>query len=123
MSMKLLIIEHSQAQLARVLGLLGVVEGLSAILTSRSLAQAFRTIQAEQPALVIVDLHMPDGNALQSMKHMKRLSTGVQIAALVFEPSRFDRTWCLDAGADFVVDKTTEFGDLLGIVQNIWTQL
>ena len=114
-SNKLLIVEHSPTQLVRLLGLLGGVQGLGMLLTAKSLEQAFTTLQTEKPALVILDLHMPDGNALQSVKRMKRLAPGVQVAALTFEPSPFDRAWCLVAGADFVLDKASEFEELAAI--------
>jgi DNA-binding NarL/FixJ family response regulator len=114
---KLLLVEHSPSQLARLLGLLRAVDGPLTLLTARSLEQAFQTLASEQPALVVVDLHMPDGNALQSVAHMKRLVPGLQVAALAFEPSSFDRAWCLEAGVDFVLDKASESGDLTAIVR------
>jgi DNA-binding NarL/FixJ family response regulator len=116
--MKLLIVEHSQTQLDRLLGLLSDLEGRVTLFTAHSLEQAFKTIASEKPAFVIVDLHMPDGNPLQSVKHMKSLSPGVQVAALTFEPSSFDRTWCLASGVDFVLDKASESGGLYDIVQS-----
>jgi DNA-binding NarL/FixJ family response regulator len=116
MSMKLLIVEHSPTQLSRLLGIVDAIEASKTVLKASSLAQAFKVLQLEKPALVIVDMHMPDGNAMQAIKSMKSILSGVRIAVLVFEPSAFDRTWCLNAGADFVLDKATECGVLSDIV-------
>jgi DNA-binding NarL/FixJ family response regulator len=58
---------------------------------------------------------MPDGNAPQSIKRMKILSPRVQVAALTFEPSNFDRSRPLHAGADFVLEKSSEFEQLAAI--------
>jgi DNA-binding NarL/FixJ family response regulator len=114
--MKLLIVEHSRSQLSRLLGIVDAIEAPKTVLTASSLAHAFEVLQLEKPALVIVDMHMPDGNAIQGIKRMKGILPGARIAALAFEPSAFDRTWCLDAGADFVLDKATECGALSDIV-------
>jgi DNA-binding response OmpR family regulator len=116
---KILIVEHSPTQLSRLLGIVDAIEAPKSVLTASNLPQAFEVLQLEKPALVIVDMHMPDGNAIQGIKRMKGISPDVRIAALAFEPSAFDRMWCLDAGADFVLEKATECGALSGIVLSV----
>jgi DNA-binding NarL/FixJ family response regulator len=123
MFMKLLIVEHSPTQLSRLLGIVDAIEVPKTVLTACSLEQAFEALQLEKPALVIGDMHMPTGNAIQGIKRMKIILPGVRIAALTFEPSAFDRKWCIDAGADYVLDKATECGALSDIVLSMGTRI
>jgi two-component system OmpR family response regulator len=67
--------------------------------------------------MLILDLHLPDGNALQILPALRNLEPGMQIAVLSNDASEFSRTKCMQAGADWFFDKSTEFEKVLAVVQ------
>jgi two-component system OmpR family response regulator len=69
------------------------------------------------PTLVILDLHLSDGNAIPIIHAIKQLAPGMQLAMLTNDASALNRSKCMRAGADWFFDKSTEFDDLREVVQ------
>jgi DNA-binding NarL/FixJ family response regulator len=115
--MKLLVADDSELIRSRLVGMLDGIEGIDAIDTAATLAQTLSAVQAKQPTLLILDLHLPDGNALQILPELKQLAPGMEIVMLTNDDSAFNRKRCMQAGADWFFDKPTEFEKALMLVQ------
>lgn len=115
--MTLLIVDDSELIRASLLGLLQGIQGISAIHTANSLGQSMDKVRRYLPTLVVLDLHLPDGNALQIIPDIKQLVPTVQIAVLTNDAIEFNRNKCLQAGADWFFDKSTEFEEMLAMLQ------
>ena len=116
MAIKLLIVEDSEPIRTSLLGLLAGIEGITAIHTAGTLAEAFDCMRRELPALVILDLQLPDGNAMHHIHTMKTLSPLMWIAVLTNNANNLVRDKCLQAGASWFFDKSTEFEKVLDVV-------
>ena len=116
MTMKLLIVDDFEPVRRNLLELLERVPHVEAIHTAGTLSQARQGVQEVLPTFVILDFHLPDGNALELIPSLKRMDPGLQIAVLTNDASEFNRGKCLLAGADWFFDKSTEFGNLLEVV-------
>jgi two-component system, OmpR family, response regulator len=117
MNLKLLIVDDSVLIVHQWLRLLEGFKGIAAIHTAQTLVQAQALIQQELPTLVILDLHLPDGNSIALIGPLKKLTPVVQVAMLTNDASEFNRERCMRAGADWFFDKSTEFEKLLEVVQ------
>lgn len=117
MTMKLLIVDDSELIRIRLIGLLDGIPHIEAIHTADTLAQTLESVRRVLPTLVILDLHFPDGNAIQIINTIKVLAPGVQIAMLTNDASEFNRRKCLAIGAGWFFDKSTEFESLLEVVR------
>jgi len=117
MTMKLLIVDDSELIRTRLLGLLENIQGIEVIHLADTLAQTLISVRREPPTLVILDLHLPDGNASQIIRPIKQLDPGIQIAMLTNDASELNHRECQEAGADWFFDKSTEFLDLLDVVR------
>lgn len=114
---KLLVVDDSELIRSRLVGLLQDIPGLATIDTADTLAQTLRSVEQRRPSVVILDMHLPDGNALQIIPVLKQLVPRMQIVMLTNDTSEFNRTKCLQAGADWFFDKSTEFEKVLILVQ------
>lgn len=117
MPMKLLIVDDFEPVRKNLLELLERVPHVEALHTAGTLAQARQVVQEVLPTFVILDFHLPDGNALELIPSLKRVAPGLQIAVLTNNASEFNRGKCLHEGADWVFDKSTEFGNLLEVIR------
>ncbi len=115
--MKLLVADDSELIRSRLVGMLDGIVGIDAIDTADTLAQTLSAVQARQPTLLILDLHLPDGNAMQILPELKQLAPGMEIVVLTNDDSAYNRKRCLQAGADWFFDKPTEFEKALMLVQ------
>ena len=117
MTMKLLIVDDSELILARLLRLLEGIPGIDAIHTAATLAQTLESVRRVLPTLVVLDLHLSDGNAIPIIPAIKQLAPGMQLAVLTNDANAFNRSKCMQAGADWFFDKSTEFENLRDLVQ------
>jgi len=115
--MKLLVADDSELIRSRLVSMLDGIVGIDAIDTADTLAQTLSAVQARQPTLLILDLHLPDGNAMQILPELKQLAPGMEIVVLTNDDSAYNRKRCLQAGADWFFDKPTEFEKALMLVQ------
>lgn len=117
MTMKLLIVDDSELIRTRLLRLLNGIPGIEAIHTVDTLAQTLESVRRVSPTLVILDLHLSDGNSVQIINPLKQLEPGMKVAMLTNDASEFNRRKCLEMGADWLFDKSIEFENLLEMVK------
>lgn len=115
--LKLLILDDSELIRARLVGWLQNIPGLNPIETAGTLAQALSAMTASPAAMAILDLNLPDGKATEILPALRQLAPDMQIAILTNEASEYNRTKCLEAGADWFFDKSTEFEKVFDLVQ------
>ena len=115
--MQLLIVDDSDLIRACLTRLMERIQGVGDIHTANTLAQAMQSVQRMAPALLILDLHLPDGNAIQMIPILKRLAPSMLIAILTNDANEFNRDKCLSAGAHWFFDKSTEFQALVDTIQ------
>lgn len=111
--MKLLIVDDSELIRSRLVGCFQGICGLAVIDTAETLEQALYCVNHSLPTLAILDFHLPDGLATQILPALKQLAPEMQIALLTNDANDFIRKKCLQAGADWFFDKSTEFEQVL----------
>lgn len=115
--MKLLVVDDSELIRSRLVSMLQGMAGIKEIGTADTLQQTLYMATHFLPALVILDLNLPDGNALKIIPQLRRVSPGLRIAVLTNDASLYNRAKCLEAGADWFFDKSTEFEPMLELLQ------
>ena len=111
--MNLLIVEDSVLISGLLHDLLAGLPGIGRIDQAATLALALHSVRREPPALVILDLQLPDGNGMQIIGNLKQLSPELRIAMLTLHAENAYRHQCLALGADWFFDKATEIDALL----------
>ena len=62
--------------------------------------------------VVILDIHMPGGNGIEVLREVKRTNPAPRVIMLTNYAYAQYRKKCAEAGADFFLDKSTEFDQL-----------
>lgn len=117
MPIHLLIVDDSKLIRTSLRALLGSVEGIATICEASTLSEALVSVQADPPALVILDINLPDGLGMDIIKLIKQLSPAVLIAMFTIHAEPAYRQHCLALGADWFFDKATETDALLEVVR------
>jgi DNA-binding NarL/FixJ family response regulator len=118
MTTKLLIVDDSELIRNSLLGLLQGILAQQSIHSVATLSHALEAVRTGWPTLVVLDLHLADGNAIPRISQMKNLAPLVRIAVLTNDANEFNRIRCMAAGADWFFDKSTEFEELLEVVRH-----
>ncbi len=117
MTMKLLVVDDSELIRQRLWELLDFA-GIGARTSAATLVEALRFARRDFPTFILLDLNLPDGNAMSIIATLKSLAPAPQIAVLTNDASALTRSQCLQAGADWFFDKSTEFNKAIDVVRS-----
>ena len=93
--------------------------GVEIVGQAENVAESIRAIQNLRPDVVILDIRMPGGSGIDVLKRVKQDETAPVVIILTNYPYPGYRQKCLQAGADFFLDKSTEFDQ----IPNLFEQL
>ena len=86
--------------------------GIEVVGQAENVAEAISAIRILKPDAVILDIRMPDGNGIDVLQHVKQDEVSPMVIILTNYPYPAYRQKCLQAGADFFLDKSTEFDQI-----------
>jgi len=92
------------------------------ILTARDGKEALRVCQAERPALVFMDLHMPIMNGADCCRDIKKdpQLKSTKVILITSEGKDADRALCLEAGCDAFLTKPLDRGIWLETARKLY---
>jgi DNA-binding NarL/FixJ family response regulator len=99
--------------------LLDELAGIEIVGQAEHVAEAISAIQSLQPDVVILDIRMPGGSGIDVLRHIKQDGVGPMVIILTNYPFPGYRQRCLQAGADFFLDKSTEFDQILELFERL----
>ncbi len=111
----LLVVEddpHVAESLVRGLG----EAGFSVVVADR-LSAADALLARHSPALVVLDLNLPDGNGRTWLRRIRREGHGMPVLILTARDALHDRVAGLDEGADDYLTKPFAFAELLARIR------
>jgi DNA-binding NarL/FixJ family response regulator len=79
---------------------------------AENVAEAISAIRIVKPDVVILDIRMPGGSGIDVLQEIKQDEVAPMIIILTNYPYPAYRQKCLQAGADFFLDKSTEFDQI-----------
>jgi DNA-binding NarL/FixJ family response regulator len=79
---------------------------------AENVAEAINGILELQPDVVILDIRMPGGSGIDVLQRVKQDEVAPMVIILTNYPYPAYRQKCLQAGADFFLDKSTEFDQI-----------
>lgn len=114
---KLLIVEDFEPVRAGLVSLVRAIPQPPLIQTADTLARGLLWALRDLPTMIVLDLHLPDGNAVDAIHALKALSPQMLIVVWTNDASERNRSDCLRVGADWFFDKSTEHEELLELIR------
>jgi DNA-binding NarL/FixJ family response regulator len=107
--MKVFIVDDSQAVRERLVTLLKDMDDVEVVGQAGDVRKAVESIQATRPEVVILDIRMPGGSGIDVLQAIKADYPAPVTIMLTNYPYSQYRKRCMEAGADFFLDKSSEF--------------
>ena len=107
--MKVFIVDDSLIVRARIVTMLSELESVEVVGHAQSSKEAAAAIPAIKPDVVILDIHMPGGNGIELLRHLKSFSPSPLVIMFTNFPFAQVRKECTLAGADYFFDKSRDF--------------
>ena len=86
--------------------------GIEIVGQAENVAEAISAIRILKPDAVILDIRMPGGSGIDVLQNIKQDDLAVLVIVLTNYPYPGYRQKCLQAGADFFLDKSAEFDQI-----------
>ena len=116
---RVFLVEDSALIRERLLALLQGVDGVEVVGDADSAAEAVDGIVATSADVVVLDIKLRNSSGLEVLKRIKHLMPNVAVVMLTNYATPEYRDACRQAGATHFLDKTNEFENLRGVLQQL----
>jgi len=117
--MKVFIADDSKIVVERLADLLRDVRGVEVAGQAGDALEAVRCIRRMNPDAVILDLQMPGGSGLDVLRAIRPDHPGLYVLICTNYAYPQFREECLSAGANYFLDKSTEFEKIPDILREL----
>lgn len=107
--LKILIADDSDVMRDRLRELISEVPGMEIVGEAANGTEALAASKRLEPDVVILDIRMPGGNGIDTLRAIKGRRPAPVVIMLTAFPYPQHRQRCLEAGAEHFFDKSTEF--------------
>ena len=115
--MKVLIVDDSHLLRERLTALISELPEIKIIGQAESAEKAINSIRILKPDVTILDIRMPGGNGFEVLKNIKNDKLAPLIIVLTNYSYPQYRKKCMDSGADFFFEKSTEFQKVIEVLK------
>ena len=113
---KVFIVEDSPSVRSRLVELVGAIDGMRVVGEAEFPAAAVSGIGETQPDCVVLDYRLIGGTAVDVLRAVHPGSPEIAFVVITNHPTAQYRRVCVDAGASWFLDKSTEFGKLKEVI-------
>ena len=113
---KVFIVEDSHSVRCRLVELVGAIDGISVVGEAAFPSEAVAGIRETRPDCVVLDFQLIGGTAVDVLRAVHPGSPEIAFVVLTNHPTAQYRRVCMEAGASWFLDKSTEFGRLEEVV-------
>lgn len=117
--MKVFIADDSAPVRERLKNMLSELEGVEVIGQAQDAVEATKSILELKPDVAILDIRMPGGSGIDTLRNIKRVPPAPRVIMLTNYPYPQYRRRCMDAGADFFFDKSSEFHKVAEVLKQM----
>ena len=117
--MRVLIADDSVVVRERLISLLSDLHGIEVIGQAEDASEARSLAVKLKPDVAILDLRMPKGSGADVLFYLKKLKPAPKVIMLTNYPHLENKKKCLDGGADYFLDKSTEFQKVVSVVRDL----
>lgn len=117
--MRVFIADDSAPVRERLKTMLWEIQGVEVIGQAGDAVEATKSILELKPDVVILDIRMPGGSGIDTLRDIKRVAPAPRVIMLTNYPYPQYRKRCMDAGADFFFDKSSEFHKVTEVLKQM----
>ncbi|MBC7722898.1 MAG: response regulator [Pedobacter sp.] len=121
--LKILLVDDSIPILNKMKEILCEVKCIDTLDFATNAFKAYQMIDAEPPHLVLLDINMPGKNGVELLKEIKQNHPNVKVMMVTNQSVDYYKPICAELGADYFIDKSTEFEMIPEIIENVCAEM
>lgn len=115
--MKILIVDDSELLRERLISLISELPKIEKIAQAQDAKEAMTSFKEFNPDVVVLDIRLSEGNGIDVLQKIKEQNAGLPVIMFTNYPYPQYRKKCIQAGADFFFDKSTEFPKVIDVLK------
>lgn len=88
------------------------------LLKAKSYAEAVDLVKLHQPQVVILDIQLPGKSGFELLNYIRVQHPGIKTIVLTNKVNVSYKTLCENMGAEYFIDKSSDFEKIPGIVES-----
>jgi DNA-binding NarL/FixJ family response regulator len=120
--MKVLVVDDSKIIRDRLVNLLSGIKGVETVAQAENAKIAMSTYRTIRPEVLILDIRMRGVNGIELLKQIKNEQHASKVIMLTNFPYPQYKKKCIEVGADYFLDKSSEFDQVGEIIRNLVEQ-
>lgn len=117
--MRIVIADDSVVVRQRLMRMLGEMNGVEVVGQADDVPMARNLVETLKPDVAILDIRMPTGSGADLVPDLKKLNPAPKVIMLTNYAYPENRKKCMDGGADFFFDKSTEFQKVVAVLKDM----
>ena len=113
------LVEDSAPIRTRLAEMLGAIDGVAIVGEADAPAAAIEGIMRTRPNSVVLDIQLIGGSGIEVLRKIRPVEPEIVFIMLTNHPNPQYRRICLQAGASYFLDKTSEFEDVKEIIAGL----
>lgn len=119
-SLNVLLVDDVNIVLEKMKMFLSIVPSVNKVDTADTADDAYLLLETNQPELVVLDVNMPGTSGIDMLKKIRSSECPQPVVVMLTnQKERIFRETCLDLGADYYLDKSTDFLCIPEIIREI----
>jgi DNA-binding NarL/FixJ family response regulator len=117
--MKLLIVDDSVKLQQRLSAIISEITGIRDIEYAEDVPGAIEAVKEKKPDVVVLDFQIPGGSGIDVLKAVQMVNPRPVIIIFTNYPYPEFRKSCLAAGADYFLDKSFAYNELMCVLNKL----
>lgn len=114
-----ILIDESDIIGSRLSSMIAGLSGYRLTAQAHTISDGYLLCKQHQPDLVLLDSWLPDGTGMSMLKELKKKFPSQKVIILSNSGNQYYKEKCLELGADWVMDKSSELPELAEIFSNL----
>jgi CheY-like chemotaxis protein len=115
----ILIVDDSITILTRMKEILSEILCVNAVDIATNGIEALEFLCIQKPELILLDINMPKKNGIELLKEVKQLYPQIKVMMVTNQSVDYYKPICMELGAEYFIDKSTEFELIPDIIEAI----
>lgn len=112
-------VDDNMGFVQRMKGLLDDVKNIGYISIASDYNEAFRSVNEEQPDIILLDINLPGKSGIEILKKVKVEGHACKVIMLTNHADEYYRHQCRELGADYFLDKSNDFAKVPEIISKL----
>ncbi len=116
---KILIANQSPIINRKIYSLISPIESISVIGMAENIIEAMAIIKVTKPHAMILDMQQPGNNSIDLLTELQKTNKQIRVIIFTNRVDPYYKYLCLKFGADYFLDKSSEFEQLPEILNSM----